>query len=196
MTCSSKLAAITVGESIQNRAELVIDFMTGASETGTPIVAVFNISARPLTELIPLSCFPGTVPSLHYIVRAHVTGKTSVPIKIDGPTSLITTSLDVRGYEIFTAFHAVPFTAPRHGDIWVANLGLVNKMTGGVAIVNGSTGLKENGRVSVDVKLKALGVFGKLKRLHVPSDSTLTNNMVSQACIFPHYQTWLSRKTS
>ncbi|KAL6837617.1 glycoside hydrolase family 36 protein [Trichoderma camerunense] len=132
----------------------------GASETGTSMVAIFNISARPLTELIPLSCFPGTVPSLHYVVRAHVSGKTSAPMNIGNPTSLITGSLDVRGYEIFTAFHAVPLTSQKHGDLWVANLGLISKMTGGVAIEASSVALKENGRVLVDVKLKALGVFG------------------------------------
>ncbi|KAM0262871.1 hypothetical protein ACHAQJ_001462 [Trichoderma viride] len=131
----------------------------GASETGTPMVAIFNISARPLTELIPLSCFPGTVPSLHYVVRAHATGKASEPMKIDNPTSLIVGSLDVRGYDIFTAFHAVPLTGHMYGDIWVANLGLINKMTGGVAIVASGISMKENGRASVAVKLKALGVF-------------------------------------
>ncbi|RFU75321.1 glycoside hydrolase family 36 [Trichoderma arundinaceum] len=132
----------------------------GASEIGTSMVAIFNISARPLTELITLSSFPGTVPSLNYVVRAHVTGKTSAPMKRDSPTSLITGSLDVRGYDIFTAFQAVSLTGRKHGDIWVANLGLVSKMTGGVAIVNSSISMKENGRGSVVVKLKALGVFG------------------------------------
>ncbi|KAL7791355.1 glycoside hydrolase family 36 protein [Trichoderma ceciliae] len=132
----------------------------GASETGTSMVAIFNISARPLTELIPLSCFPGTVSSLYYVVRAHVTGKTSTPMRLDNPTSLIAGSLDVRGYDIFTAFHAVPLTGQKHGDIWAANLGLISKMTGGVAIVTSSISVKENARVSVVVKLKALGVFG------------------------------------
>lgn len=82
-------------------------------------------------------------------------------MKLDDPTSLIVGSLDVRGYEIFTAFQAVPLTGHKYGNIWVANLGLVNKMTGSVAIVASSISMKENGRASVTVKLKALGVFGK-----------------------------------
>lgn len=82
-------------------------------------------------------------------------------MKLDDPTSLIVGSLDVRGYEIFTAFQAVPLIGHKYGDIWVANLGLINKMTGSVAIVASSISMKENGRVSVAVKLKALGVFGK-----------------------------------
>lgn len=143
--------------------------MIGASETGTSMVAIFNISARPLTELIPLSCFPGTVSPLHYVVRGHVTGKTSAPMRLEDPTSLIAGSLDVRGYEIFTAFHAVPLTGQKHGDMWVANLGLISKMTGCVAIVASSVDLKDNGRVSVAVKLKALGVFGRWKKTSLPS---------------------------
>lgn len=82
-------------------------------------------------------------------------------MKLDDPTSLIVGSLDVRGYEIFTAFQAVPLTGPKYGDIWVANLGLINKMTGSVAILASSISMKENRRVSVAVKLKALGVFGE-----------------------------------
>ncbi|GFP56677.1 probable galactinol-sucrose galactosyltransferase 6 [Trichoderma asperellum] len=69
-------------------------------------------------------------------------GKASAPMKLDDPTSLIVGSLDVRGYDIFTAFQAVPLS----GD--------------NVAIVASSISMKENGRVSVAVKLKALGVFG------------------------------------
>lgn len=82
-------------------------------------------------------------------------------MKLDDPTSLIVGSLDVRGYEIFTAFQAVPLNGHKYGEIWVANLGLINKMTGSVAIVASSISMKENGRLSVAVKLKALGVFGQ-----------------------------------
>jgi hypothetical protein len=82
-------------------------------------------------------------------------------MKLDDPTSLIVGSLNVRGYDIFTAFQAVPLTGSKYADIWVANLGLINKMTGGVAILASSISMKENGRVSVAVKLKALGVFGE-----------------------------------
>ncbi|KAL6892728.1 family 36 glycoside hydrolase [Trichoderma longibrachiatum] len=139
---------------------LKVGSYNGPAETGTPIVAIFNISARPLTELIPLHCFPGTVSSQHYIVRAHVTGKTSAPMKPEDATSLIAGSLDVRGYEIFTAFPAIPVRGADHGEIWAASLGLVDKMTGSVALISSSIDLKNNGRVSIDIKLKALGVVG------------------------------------
>lgn len=148
---------------------MLIPFAKGPAETGTPIVAIFNISARPLTELIPLHCFPGTVSSQHYIVRAHVTGKTSAPMKPEDATSLIAGSLDVRGYEIFTAFPAIPVRGADHGEIWAASLGLVDKMTGSVALISSSIDLKNNGRVSIDIKLKALGVVGKWKKLYLAS---------------------------
>lgn len=90
-------------------------------------------------------------------------------MKLDDPTSLIVGSLDVRGYEIFTAFQAVPLTGHKYGDIWVASLGLIDKMTGGVAIVASTVGMKENGRVSVAVKLKALGIFGMNKEINILS---------------------------
>lgn len=82
-------------------------------------------------------------------------------MNLGNPTSLIAASLDVRGYEILTAFYAVPLTGQKHGDMWVASLGLISKMTGGVAIASSSAAMKENGRILVAVKLRALGVFGK-----------------------------------
>lgn len=88
-------------------------------------------------------------------------------MKPEDATSLIAGSLDVRGYEIFTAFPAIPLKGADHGEIWVASLGLVDKMTGSVALISSSIALKENGRVSVDVKLKALGVVGKLDKLYL-----------------------------
>jgi hypothetical protein len=90
-------------------------------------------------------------------------------MKPEDAASLIAGSLDVRGYEIFTAFPAIPLKGADHGNIWVASLGLVDKMTGGVALISSSIEMKDNGRVSVDVKLKALGVVGKWKELDLTS---------------------------
>lgn len=132
----------------------------GGSQSGTGILGVFNISARQLTEITPLSCFPGTVPSSEYAIRAHTTGKVSHPASVGHPKSLITASLDVRGYEILCAFPLTPFSGTKHKDGWAANLGLVGKMTGCAAIVTSSIRQLENGRVSVVTRLKALGVLG------------------------------------
>ncbi|KAF4990971.1 hypothetical protein FDECE_14195 [Fusarium decemcellulare] len=131
-----------------------------ASRTGHPILAIFNISARSLTELIPFSIFPGVGPRIQYVVRAHTTGKVSRPIQIGGPGSLLTGSLPVRGYEIFSAFPLTSLSGKKHGNIQVANLGLLGKMAGAAAIFMNSIEGRENGRVMVDTRVKAFGVLG------------------------------------
>ncbi|PNY24554.1 galactinol-sucrose galactosyltransferase 6, partial [Tolypocladium capitatum] len=142
----------------------------GRSQTGTGILGVFNISARQLTEMIPLSLFPGTVPSTEYVIRAHTTGKVSHPVSIGHQRSLIKTCLDVRGYEILCAFPSTPFSGTKHKDGWAANLGLVGKMTGCAAIVTSSVDQLETGRVSVVTRLKALGVLG----IYISTLATMT----------------------
>ncbi|KAM5355451.1 hypothetical protein ACJ41O_002097 [Fusarium nematophilum] len=132
----------------------------GASRKGTPILAIFNISARPLTELIPFSSFPGVDPSIPYVVRAHTTGKVSEPVKIGEPGSLFTACLPVRGYEIFSAFPLAVLSGEKRGAVSVSNLGLLGKMTGAAAIFMNSLEKRENGRVVLDTRVKAFGVVG------------------------------------
>ncbi|KAF7562970.1 hypothetical protein G7046_g1137 [Stylonectria norvegica] len=132
----------------------------GASQTGTPILAIFNISARPLTELIPLSCFPGTDPSIEYVIRAHTTGRVTRPTKLGDSSSLFTGSLQVRGYEIFCAYPLTYLPSEKHGKILTANLGLLGKMTGAAAIVSNNVEQRENRRAILDTRVKAFGVLG------------------------------------
>ncbi|KAI9171730.1 Inosine-5'-monophosphate dehydrogenase [Paramyrothecium foliicola] len=131
----------------------------GASDTGTPILAAFNVATRPLVELIPLNDFPGINSSIKYVVRAHTTGRVSAPRHGKG-ASLITASLGVRGHEIFVAFPLTSFTGRKHKSVEVSNLGLVEKMTGCASIVTTKVGMMENGRILLDTSLKALGVLG------------------------------------
>ncbi|KAL6863024.1 hypothetical protein ACO1O0_003268 [Amphichorda felina] len=53
----------------EDNALLKIGSYHGASETGTSIMGVFNVSDRPLTELIPLSSFSGTTDSKNTIKK-------------------------------------------------------------------------------------------------------------------------------
>src|SRR5436190_19232730 len=106
----------------------------GSSVTGTPIIGVFNISTRPLTEIIPLSCFPGVLPSMSYVVRAHSTGRLQPPGRVSSPQARLAVSLDVRGYDILTAYPLFRFEPDAKGIVLVANLGLLGKMTGAAAI--------------------------------------------------------------
>ncbi|KAH6900315.1 glycoside hydrolase superfamily [Thelonectria olida] len=142
----------------------------GASQTGNPMLAIFNVSARPLTEIIPLSIFPGIDASIDYVVRAHATSKVSRPTKVGGPHSLITGSLCVRGYEIFCAFPLTTVSGKKHGATQIANLGLLGKMTGPAAIVMNEIKQAENGRVEIDTRVKAFGVLG----LYVSSLPSMT----------------------
>ena len=132
----------------------------GQAVTGTSIMGVFNISARPLTDIIPLQRFPGVLSSMRYIVRAHSTGKVSKPVQTGLPASMLTVSLDVRGWDIFTAYPLDILHTETRGTIYVANLGLVGKMTGSAAILRSSFDLEHNGRVFLDTTVKALGVLG------------------------------------
>ncbi|KAJ6442933.1 glycoside hydrolase family 36 protein [Purpureocillium lavendulum] len=150
----------------------------GASQTGTGILGLFNISARPLLELIPLADFPGTSASSEYVVRAHNTGKVSKPMTPGSPGSLTPMSLDVRGYEILCAFPLTSFAGPKHKNGRTCTLGLIGKMTGCAAIVSSSVRQRGNGRVSVTTRLKALGVLGvyvsTLPRMTIDGDFMVT----------------------
>ena len=148
------------GEYCQKTSGTVLTRRLGRSQIGTGILGVFNISGRQLTEMIPLSCFPGAVPSSDYVIRAHTTGKVSAPASMKHQKSLTTVTLDVRGYEILCAFPLTAFRGAKHENGWVANLGLVRKMTGCAAISTSSINQQGNGRVSVITRLKALGVLG------------------------------------
>ncbi|KAI1855650.1 hypothetical protein JX266_000515 [Neoarthrinium moseri] len=132
----------------------------GRAVTGTPIIGVFNISARPLTELIPLSRFSGVVPSLNYIVRAHSSGVVSPIVKPSSSSALIPVSLEVRGYDIFSAFPLSQFDSESTGRVYAGNLGLLGKMIGAAAITSSEFELLHNGRVLLDTRLKALGILG------------------------------------
>lgn len=132
----------------------------GRAATGTPIIGLFNVLARPLTEIVPLARFSGVLGSMKYVVRSHSTGKVTLPLQIGPQASLLTVSLGVGGYDILCAFPLVEFESKAYGQVFVTNLGLVGKMTGCAAILNSKYGVLENGRLIVDVTLKALGVLG------------------------------------
>jgi hypothetical protein len=133
----------------------------GRAVTGTPMLGVFNISARPLTELVSLSRFSGVIPSMNYIVRAHTSGVVSPVLKPTSPAALIPVSLEVRGYDIFSAFPLTQFDSEKMGRVSTANLGLIEKMTGAAAITANEVELQHDGRVFLDTRIKALGVLGK-----------------------------------
>ncbi|KAF4504243.1 hypothetical protein G6O67_008419 [Ophiocordyceps sinensis] len=124
------------------------------------ILGIFNVSAQPLTEMIPLACFPATASSVDYVIRAHTTGRVSTPTRVGQRDSLVVLSLDTRGYEILCAYPLTPFTGKTQHGGTVSNLGLVGKMTGCAAVAASSVQQDEWGSVTLDTRLKALGVLG------------------------------------
>jgi hypothetical protein len=146
----------------------------GRAVTGTPMLGVFNTLARPLTELIPLSRFPGVLPSMKYIVRAHSSGLITSIVEPDSPAALLPISLEVRGYEVLAAFPLTQFDSETRGRVHTANLGLIGKMTGAAAITNSDFELTHNGRVLLDTRIKALGVLGKFSIQYYPGVCVLT----------------------
>ncbi|KAI0882239.1 glycoside hydrolase family 36 protein [Annulohypoxylon maeteangense] len=139
---------------------LKIGSFHGRAGTGTPMLGVFNISFRPLREIIALTNFPGIDPSLEYVVRTHRSGFVTPTLKPNRPTADFGISLDVREYDILTAFPVTQFNSETNGKIYIANLGLVGKMTGAAAITSYQFELHHTDKAFLDTRLKALGVLG------------------------------------
>lgn len=125
------------------------------------MIGFFNVSGRPITELIPLSKWPGVVEAQLYVVRAHSSGLISKPIQVVDPNSLLQISLGIRGHDILSAYPLRGFFDEKKEETtWVANLGLLGKMAGAAAVVENNITKLENGKIVIDTHLKALGVLG------------------------------------
>jgi len=138
---------------------LLVGTYHGAAVTGTGIVGIFNVSQRPLTELITLSKFPGVIEAQYYIIRAHSTGLISKPMQVVDRNALIHVSLGIRGYDILSAYPLRGFV-DKDGTTWIANLGLLGKMAGAAATTSNNITKLENGRILIDTNIKALGPLG------------------------------------
>jgi hypothetical protein len=139
---------------------LKIDTYVGMAHTGVSILGVFNVSQSHLTEILRLDDLPGTEKG-EYIIRSHVGGKCSKPTKKGDDKMSICTDLGVKGYDIFSAYPLLGPYQVKSGNVSVAPLGLVGKMTGAAAIVNHDVVVETNGRVRIWISLKAFGSYGK-----------------------------------
>jgi len=123
-------------------------------------MGVFNVSTRPVTDIVPLSRFPGVIPSNTYVIRGHSSGLVTPPVQTSSPASYLTVSLGVRGYDIFCAYPLSVFQRKKKDPVHIANIGLARKMTGCAAILSSHFKLLETGRLLVETKIKALGILG------------------------------------
>jgi len=135
--------------------------LPGSAVTGTGMIGFFNVSQRPLSELIPLSKFPGVIEAQYYVIRAHSSGIISKPMQVVDKNGLIFVSLGVRGYDILSSYPLRGFVDEKSSETtWIANLGLLGKMAGAAAIVDNRITKLENGRIFIDTNIKALGTLG------------------------------------
>ncbi|OJD19921.1 hypothetical protein AJ78_00115 [Emergomyces pasteurianus Ep9510] len=154
---------------------LKVGSYTGWARTGSGILGLFNISAQKISSLISLLDFHGISPGSddEYVIRAHSTGGITRIMKPSNQDSLLAVSLEMKGWEILTAYPVRSFkmldqqnsmdTPSNNNDITptrVAILGLLGKMTGVASIVNSDIFVVANGRLKFDVTLKALGTLG------------------------------------
>ncbi|KAK0655670.1 glycoside hydrolase superfamily [Cercophora newfieldiana] len=144
----------------EDHSLLKIGAYHGRAATGTPILGVFNVTTQPITELVHLYRFSGAVPGTEYIIRSHVSGKVSSPLKPESSGSVVTVSLGMEGYDVLSAFPLTTFQSKIGGQVSVTNLGLIGKMTGCAAILGSKYSAQENGRLLVAANVKALGVVG------------------------------------
>ncbi|KAI1129240.1 raffinose synthase Sip1 [Nemania abortiva] len=132
----------------------------GKAATGTPILGVFNTRLGILTEIIPLDSLPGIMPSTRYILRSHNSGRLSTVMDSESQTARLGVTLEVGGYDIFTAYPVTQFDSETNGTISAASLGLIDKMTGAAAIIANHFEFLSTGRVISATRLKALGTLG------------------------------------
>lgn len=144
---------------------LRVGTFSGGRGTGTGILGIFNISQRPLSEFVNLNGFPGVEAGEQYIIRGHTTGEISHAIRLDETNAVISLEVDVKGWEILSAYHLNSFTIKGTQDrqpwtISIAILGLLGKMTGAAAVLNSEMRVDAKGRLHVSTSIKALGILG------------------------------------
>ncbi|KAH3950293.1 hypothetical protein HBI81_245810 [Parastagonospora nodorum] len=162
----------TVGKSISaynafdDPVLLKVSTYVGMAHSGISIIGVFNCAPRPLAELIGLDSFPGAEKGT-YIIRSHTTGQITKPTSVKDNSALVHLELPVRGWEILSAYPLQSFKLEREkpgrglADISVANLGVLEKMTGAAAIINADSYIeRSSGRLRIWTSLKVLGTYG------------------------------------
>ena len=159
---------------------------------GTGILGLFNVSERPLSELVNLNAFPGVKSEEEYVVRSHTTGEVTRPMNLDAETPVISLEVQVKGYEILSSYPLMVLPTSESRDLdspstQVAVLGLLGKMTGAAAVIRSETRLEGNGRLRTEVTLKALGTLGiYVSSLHQKSVEDNVMVMISERVVPMH----------
>jgi hypothetical protein len=157
---------------------LKVGTYNGRADSGNGILGVFNVTDHEISAMVPITDFPG-IEAAHgvkgpsetsdaFVIRSHVTGQVSHPIRPmypASPSNLTSVTLPIRGYDILTAYRVYDFThsnkrsKDRPASL-LTILGLMEKMTGACAIVSSDLDLSGPGRCQIRLSLKALGTLG------------------------------------
>ncbi|KAL9596852.1 MAG: hypothetical protein Q9219_005522 [cf. Caloplaca sp. 3 TL-2023] len=141
------------------------------AEYGTSFLGVFNISDCPLTELIPLSHFPGVVKEKKYIIRAHPSGEISSPLSLDDNNDdippVLNLALETKGWALLTAYPILSSPSTTTSTpLEIAILGLLGKITAAAAVVGTPTlslsphSQTQTQNLHISLSLRALGTLG------------------------------------
>ncbi|OOF97924.1 glycoside hydrolase family 36 protein [Aspergillus carbonarius ITEM 5010] len=135
---------------------------TGWARTGSGILGLFNISTTEKSTMAHLLDFPGIHHDSQgeYIIRAHTSGMVAENLQVSDTGSLVSVALPQKGWEILTTYPTHTFNMKTTSPTKVAVLGLIGKMTGAAALIYSDIYLENNGRLRLDISLKALGTVG------------------------------------
>ncbi|TVY90006.1 putative galactinol--sucrose galactosyltransferase [Lachnellula willkommii] len=143
-----------------NKEKRLLRIGTSTIDTGVPMLGIFNINDQPLAEIFTLEDFIDVSPTERYIIRAHTSSKISTPLRLPGSKTRHLLGLDVKGYEILTAYPLQTILHPiKKAAVDISVLGLLDKMTGAAAVRYSTIRVDGNG-VVLRVVLKAMGQLG------------------------------------
>ncbi|KAI4199094.1 MAG: hypothetical protein LQ350_004849 [Teloschistes chrysophthalmus] len=144
-------------------------FHTGSTaDYGVSLLGIFNVSEKPLAELVALRDFDGVKQEERYVIRAHPSEEISPPMRKDDDFAVVDLELGTKEWAVLSAYPLRTFTLqgsrglPDEGaGTDVAVLGMMGKMTGAAAVVGTpAIEMKSNGQLRISVTVKVLGVLG------------------------------------
>lgn len=154
-----------------DRIESRILKIANEASTGAKLLGVFNVGETDLSMFVSAAEFVAIGRS-HWkqateaIFLSHQTQKLFGPIGLtntsplaSSPDALIQVDLKARGCDILSGFQVTRRTGAK-GEMLIGVLGLMGKMTGAAAVVSQEISTVDGGKVSISLKLKALGDLG------------------------------------
>lgn len=145
-----------------SKEKKVLRVSTSTIHTGTPMLGVSNINSYQVTDILRLAHFGDLPHNDTYIIRAHTSGYISTPSNASEDSHVHLFCLDVKGYEILTAYPLQLLAHSTTNEVMtVGVLGHLDKMSGAAAVPSSSIQLSGN-ELLLEMSLKAFGQLGTL----------------------------------